>query len=93
MASYRANAREGLDVWYRVGLAGLSPHIYKPLGLLAGPLPHHENLFFLLFTCPMRPINDEVIDVQTLVVHYCTGVMSRDNTLLKLPYLLAHTSV
>jgi hypothetical protein len=42
MPSHWANAREGLAVWPRVGEA-TPPHPYKPLGLLAGPLPHRQE--------------------------------------------------
>jgi hypothetical protein len=46
MPSHWANAREGLAVWPRVGEA-TPPHPYKPLGLLAGPLPHRQETFCL----------------------------------------------
>jgi hypothetical protein len=42
MPSHWANAREGLAVWPRVGEA-TPPHPYKPIGLLAGPLPHRQE--------------------------------------------------
>jgi hypothetical protein len=32
-------------VWRRVGLAATPPQPYKPLGLLAGALPHRQETF------------------------------------------------
>ena len=46
MSSHWANAHEGCAVRPRVGLA-TPPHPYKPLGLLAGPLPHRQETFCL----------------------------------------------
>ena len=42
-----ANAREGHVVQPQVGLSALPPHPYKPLGMLARPLPHHQKTFCL----------------------------------------------
>jgi hypothetical protein len=42
MPSHCANAHEGLVVRPRVGEA-TPPHPYKPLGLLAVPLPHRQE--------------------------------------------------
>jgi hypothetical protein len=42
MPSHWANVHEGLAVRPRVGKA-TPPHSYKPLGLLAGPLPHRQE--------------------------------------------------
>jgi hypothetical protein len=46
MPSHWANAHEGLAVRPRVGEA-TPPYPYKPLGLLAGPLPHRQETFCL----------------------------------------------
>jgi hypothetical protein len=42
MPSHSTNALEGLAVRPRVREA-TPPHPYKPLGLLAGPLPHRQE--------------------------------------------------
>ena len=41
MSPHWANAHGGLAVWPRMGEA-TPPHPYKPLGLMVGPLPHHQ---------------------------------------------------
>jgi hypothetical protein len=46
MPPHWANAHGGLTVRPRVGEA-TAPHPYKPLGLLAGPLPHRQETFCL----------------------------------------------
>ena len=48
MFSCWANAREGRVVRPRVGLAATPPHLYKPLGLLAGPYPTVKKPFVSL---------------------------------------------
>ena len=46
MLAHGANAREGLVVRPRVGEA-TPPHPYKPVGLLAGLLPNHQETICL----------------------------------------------
>jgi len=46
MPSHWANAYRGLAVRARVRLA-TPPHLYKPLGLSAGPPLHHQETFCL----------------------------------------------
>ena len=47
MPSHWANAREGLAVWPQGGEVTPPPRPYKPLGLLAGPLPQSQETFCL----------------------------------------------
>jgi hypothetical protein len=46
MPSHWANAHEGLAVRPQVEEA-TPPHPYNPQGLLVGPLPHHQETFYL----------------------------------------------
>jgi hypothetical protein len=46
MPSHWANAHESLANRPQVGEA-TPPHLYKPLGLLMGPLPHRQETFCL----------------------------------------------
>ena len=47
MPLHWANVHDGCAVRPWVDLAAITPHPYMPLGLLAGPLPHCQELFCL----------------------------------------------
>ena len=55
MPSHWANAHEGRAVRPRVGEAS-PPHLYKPLGILSGSLPHRQEPF-RLFTKNWGQVN------------------------------------